>query len=142
MKIENINPYAFISKKMRVIITTVKPIISLKRSPPHNVIKKNLSDRLILRLIDNMPNVKFISESKAPNNIDLYNKPDRLEERNKTVTIVSNRMETVSPEVIRNFSFLIISGFHNRFNKGIQTSEHSQECKNYSHNWICTKLPV
>lgn len=112
---------------MRVIITRDKPVISLKRSPPHNVIKKNLSDRLILRLIDNMPIVKFISESKAPNNIDLYNKPDRFEEKNKTETIVSNRIETVRPEVIKNFSFLIISGFHNRFNKGIQTSKYSEE---------------
>ena len=131
MKIENINPYAFISKKMRVIITRDKPIISLKRSPPQSVIKKNLSDRLILRLIDSMPIVKFMSESKAPNSIDLYNKPDRLEERNKTVTTISNRKETMRPETIKNFSFLIISSFHNRFNKCVQTSEYSKKCKNY-----------
>ena len=112
---------------MRVIITTIEPIISLKRSPPHNIIKKNLSDRLILRLIDNMPIVKFMIERKAPNSIDLYNKPDRMEERNKIVTMISNRKESVRPEVIKNFSFLIISSFHNRFNKGIQTSKYSEE---------------
>lgn len=110
---------------MRIIITRVKPINSLKRRLPHSEIKKNLSDRFILSLIDNMPTVKFMSEIKAPNSIDLYNKPDRLEERNKTVTIVNIRKETVRPEVIKNFSFLIISSFHNRFNKGVQTSEYS-----------------
>ena len=127
---------------MRVIITKTKPIISLKRSPPHKVIKKNLSDRLILILIENMPIVKFISESKAPRTIDLYNKPDRFEERYNIVIMIKNRKEIVILEVIKDFSFLIISGFHNRFNKSVQTSKYSKECKNYCQNWISIKLPV
>ena len=110
---------------MRIIITRVKPIISLKRRLPHSEIKKNLSDCFMLSLIDNMSTVKFMSEIKAPKSIDLYNKPDRLEERNKTVTIVNIRKETVRLEVIKNFSFLIISSFHNRFNKGVETSEYT-----------------
>jgi len=81
MRIENINPYVFISKKMRVINTRDSPRISLKRRPPHNASKNMLSDFFTLIFISNKPIIKFIIERSAPSKIDLKINPDILEKR-------------------------------------------------------------
>jgi len=78
---ENINPYVFISKKMRVINTKDSPRISLKRRPPHNASKNMLSDFFTLIFISNKPIIKFIIERSAPSKIDLKINPDILEKR-------------------------------------------------------------
>jgi len=78
---ENIKPYVFISKKMRVINTRDSPRISLKRRPPHNASKNMLSDFFTLIFISNKPIIKFIIERSAPSKIDLKINPDILEKR-------------------------------------------------------------
>ena len=72
MKAENINPYAFISKKIRVINTKTSPNISLKKSPPQRMLKNILSDLLKLSPIIKNPRTKFKVGSEAPIRIDLY----------------------------------------------------------------------
>jgi len=69
----------FISKKKRVINTSDKPIISLKRRPPHSESKNILSDLFTLNFINNMPIVKFNIEKPAPSKIDLNIRPESSE---------------------------------------------------------------
>lgn len=132
----------FISKNLRVIITKNKETNNLKRSPPQSEVKNTLSDFLMLSLISKKPTVKFRKESNAPNRMDLYNKLDRLEERNRNVIIAVDIKVTNRPETIKDFSFLIITGFQNRFNEGVQTSKYPKKCKNDSQNWVGIKFSV
>jgi hypothetical protein len=78
---ENINPYVFISKKMKVINTNDNPIISLKRRPPHNASKNIFSDLFTLNFISKNPIAKFVIDRRAPIKIDLKTMPDILEMR-------------------------------------------------------------
>ena len=55
-----------------------------------------------------------------------------MEERKRIVIIANKSIETNIPNAINDFSFLIISGFLNRFNKIIQARENSKKCENYS----------
>lgn len=81
MRIENINPYVFISKKMRVINTRESPRISLKSRPPHKASKNILSDLFTLNFISIKPIMKFIIDRKAPSKIDLKTMPDIPEKK-------------------------------------------------------------
>jgi hypothetical protein len=78
---ENINPYVFISKKMRVINTMDKLKMSLKSIPPHRASKNILSDLFKLNFISDTPIIKFITESSVPSKMDLKIKPDIAETR-------------------------------------------------------------
>ena len=124
---ENINPYVFISKKMRVINTRDSPRISLKRRPPHKASKNILSDLFTLNFISIKPIVKFIIDSRAPSKIDLKIKPDTLDKRKNIVTMRSDRKETKRQKISRCFSFFIISSFQSRFNESVHTNEHSEK---------------
>jgi hypothetical protein len=81
MRIENINPYVFISKKMKVINTRDSPRISLKSRPPHKASKNILSDLFTLNFISIKPITKFIIDRRAPSKIDLKIKPDIWDKR-------------------------------------------------------------
>ena len=126
---ENINPYVFISKKMRVINTRDNPKISLKRIPPHNASKNIFSDLSTLNFISNKPITKFIIESKAPTKIDLKIKPDMLDRRKNTLTMSSVRKEITIATIRSCFSFFIISGFQNRLNESVHTGKDTKKCK-------------
>jgi len=73
---ENINPYVFISKKMRVINTSDRPKMSLKRIPPQSASRNMLSDFFKLNFTSNKPIIKFTIERSAPSKIDLKIKSD------------------------------------------------------------------
>jgi hypothetical protein len=124
---ENINPYVFISKKMKVINTSDKPKMSLKRMPPHRASKNILSDLFTLNFMNDSPIKKFIIERNAPSNIDLKIKPDIFEIMKNTVTMSSVRMEITRATIRRCFSFFIISGFQNRLNEGVHSGEDSKK---------------
>jgi len=122
---ENINPYVFISKKMRVINTKDSPRISLKRRPPHKASKNILSDLFTLNFISNKPIAKFIIDRKVPSKIDLKINPDMLDKRNNIATMKSVRKEIIIQTISSCFSFFIISGFQNRFDKCVHTSKYT-----------------
>ena len=92
---ENINPYVFISKKMRVINTKDNPNISLKMIPPQRARKNIFSDLFTLNFISKNPIAKFIIESVAPSKIDLKTMSDIFDERNNIVTIIGTRPEII-----------------------------------------------
>jgi hypothetical protein len=127
---ENINPYVFISKKMKVINTSDKPKMSLKRMPPHSASKNTLSDLFTLNFMSDSPIKKFIIERNAPSNIDLKIKPDMLDRRKNRVTMSSVRKEITSATIISCFSFFIISSFQNRLNESVHSGEDSKKCTN------------
>jgi len=122
---ENINPYVFISKKMRVINTKDSPRISLKRRPPHKASKNILSDLSSLNFISTKPIAKFIIDRKVPSKIDLKINPDMLDKRNNIATMKSVRKEIIIQTISSCFSFFIISGFQNRFDKCVHTSKYT-----------------
>lgn len=126
---ENINPYVFISKKMRVINTKDNPKMSLKMIPPQSASKNIFSGLSTLNFISNKPITKFIIESRAPTKIDLKIIPDMPDERNNIVTMRSNRIETTKQKVRSCFSFFIISGFQNRLNESVHTGKDTKKCK-------------
>lgn len=68
---ENINPYVFISKKMREIITNISPKISLNKKPPHRTTMKALSDLAIEILISQSPIEKLRAVIRNPIIIDM-----------------------------------------------------------------------
>lgn len=103
---ENINPYVFISKKMRVINTNDSPKMSLKRIPPHSASKNILSDLFTLNFISVRPIKKFIIERSAPIKIDLKIKPDMLEKRKNIVTMSSGRKEMTNAKIISCLLFI------------------------------------
>lgn len=139
---ENINPYVFISKKMRVINTRDSPRISLKRRPPHKASKNILSDLSTLNFISTKPIAKFIIDRKAPNKIDLKIKAEMLDERKNKVTMRSVRKEITMQTISSCFSFFIISSFQNRFDKCVHTSKYTKKCKYYSQNRFGFKLSI
>lgn len=122
---ENINPYVFISKKMRVINTRDSPRISLKRRPPHSATKNMLSDFFMLNFISIKPIIKFIIERSAPSKIDLNIKPDILDKRKNIVTMRRVRKEINKATIKSCFSFFIISGFQNRFDECVHTGKYT-----------------
>jgi hypothetical protein len=125
---ENINPYVFISKKMRVTNTRDKPKISLNSRPPQSASKKILSDLFTLNFISNNPIAKFIIERIAPNKIDLKINADILDKRKNIVTMKSVRKENTLQNTKSCCSFFIISGFQNRFNESIHTGKYTKKC--------------
>ena len=128
---ENINPYVFISKKMRVINTKDRPKMSLKRIPPHSASKNILFDLLALNFISNTPIVKFIMESRTPSKIDLKIKPDILDKRNRIIIKRSDKTETIIQKISSRFSFFIISSFQNRSNESVHTRKYTEKRKYY-----------
>jgi len=115
-------------------MTRTKPRNNLKSKPPHKVTKKNVSDLFNPIFISINPIVKFSTDSTVPNKIDFNNNPDILLLKKSTKRIAIENNETSRLKIIRDFSFLIISGFLNRFDKSIQASKHSQKSKNYCQN--------
>jgi hypothetical protein len=128
---ENINPYVFISKKMKVINTKDNPNMSLKMIPPQSASKNIFSGLFKLNFINNKPIIKFIMESRVPIKIDLKTMPDIFDERNNIVTMRSNRKETTKQKVRSCFSFFIISSFQNRLNESVHTGKDTKKCKYY-----------
>lgn len=139
---ENINPYVFISKKMRVINTKDNPNMSLKMIPPQSASKNIFSDLFTLNFISKNPIAKFIIESVAPSKIDLKTMPDMFDERNNIVTMRSNRKETTKQKVRSCFSFFIISSFQNRLNESVHTGKDTKKCKYYCQNRFSFKVSV
>lgn len=132
----------FISKKMRVINTRDSPRISLKRSPLHSVSKNMLSDFFKLNFISNKPIIKFITERSAPSKIDLKIKPVIPDKRKIIETMRSARKEIMMQTISSCFSFFIISGFQNRFDKCVHTSKYTEKGEYYSQNRLGFKLTV
>ena len=139
---ENINPYVFISKKMRVINTKDNPKMSLKMIPPHSASKNIFSGLFTLNFINNKPITKFIMVIRAPTKIDLKIIPDMLDERNNIVTIRSDRKETTKQKFRSCFSFFIISSFQNRLNESVHSGKYTKKCKYYRQNRFSFKLVV
>lgn len=139
---ENIKPYVFISKKMRVINTKDSPKMSLKRIPPHSASKNMLSDLFALIFISIKPIIKFIIERRAPSKIDLKIKPDILDKRKNIETTISDRKEITIQKISSCFSFFIISCFQNRFNESVHTGEYTEKCKNYGQYRFGLKFPI
>lgn len=125
---ENIKPYVFISKKMKVINTRESPRISLKRRPPHKASKNILSDLFRLNFISSKPIIKFIIERRAPIKIDLNIKPDMPDKRKNIETTRRDKKEIKTQKISSCFSFFIISSFQNRFNESVHTCEYTKKC--------------
>ena len=120
----------FISKKMKVINTSDKPKMSLKRMPPHSASKNILSDLFTLNFMSDSPIKKFIIERNDPSNIDLKIKPDMLDRRKNTVTMSIVRKEITSATIRSCFSFFIISSFQNRLNESVHSGKYTKKCTN------------
>ena len=139
---ENINPYVFISKKMRVINTKDNPKMSLKMIPPQSASKNIFSGLSTLNFISNKPIIKFIIERSAPSKIDLKIKPEIPDKRKNIETMRRVRKEIMMQTISSCFSFFIISGFQNRFDKCVHTSKYTEKCEYYSQNRLGFKLTV
>jgi hypothetical protein len=112
---------------MNVKITKTKPKNNLKSKPPHKVIRKILLDFLRPIFIRTNPIVKLSKESIEPSNIEINNNLDILPVRNNVARITNNIIARMDPKTIRDFSFLIISGFLNRFDKSVQACENTKK---------------
>jgi len=112
---------------MRVIKTATKPKISFNRKLPQSITENSLSDLFILKLTDKIPNKKMTVEMIIPIRIDVKTIGEISEKLYSKEIIKIDRAGIPTAMMIRRFSFIIISGFQNRFNKSIQSGKYSKE---------------